>query len=153
MLLGFGAFSELPFSYSGTEGNVTVVAEKNRLVITIGPVGQAVSSVSQSSGADPLVLGTGSVTLSGNANVDLTTIGRNPLVLGTGTVTVSGNAVVDSGLGNQLIIRSGTVTISGNANVTPDKVPLVLTTKESGVITWNEIIPGATMVWTPIDPY
>jgi hypothetical protein len=128
MLLGFGAFSELPFSYSGTEGNVTVVAEKNRLVITIGPVGQAVSSVSQSSGADPLVLGTGSVTLSGNANVDLTTIGKNPLVLGTGTVTVSGN-------------------------VTPDKVPLVLTTKESGVITWNEIIPGATMVWTPIDPY
>ena len=61
--------------------------------------------------------------------------------------------MVDSGLGNQLIIRSGTVTISGNANVTPDKVPLVLTTKESGVITWNEIIPGALMVWTPIDPY
>ena len=130
MLLGFGAFSQLPFSYSGTEGNVTVTAEKNRLVITIGPVGQEVSSVSQSSGADPLVLGTGTVTLSGNANVDLTTIGRNPLVLGTGTVT-----------------------ISGNANVTPDKVPLVLTTKESGVITWNEIIPGATMVWTPIEPY
>ena len=86
-------------------------------------------------------------------NNDFQTIGKNPLVLGTGTVTVSGNAVVDSGLGNQLIIRSGTVTISGNANVTPDKVPLVLTTKESGVITWNEIIPGATMVWTPIDPY
>ena len=151
MLLGFGAFSELPFSYSGTEGNVTVVAEKNRLVITIGPVGQEVSSVSQSSGADPLVLGTGTVALSGNAEVDSGL--KNPLVLATGTVTVSGNAVVDSGLGNQLIIRSGTVTISGNANVTPDKVPLVLTTKESGVITWNEIIPGATMVWTPIDPY
>ena len=151
MLLGFGAFSELPFSYSGTEGNVTVVAEKNRLVITIGPVGQEVSSVSQSSGADPLVLGTGTVALSGNAEVDSGL--KNPLVLATGTVTVSGNAVVDSGLGNQLIIRSGTVTISGNANVTDLKVPLVLTTKESGVITWNEIIPGATMVWTPIDPY
>ena len=152
MLLGFDAFATQPFSASGNDGNVTVVAEKNRLVITIGPVGQAVTSVTQTSGADPLVLGTGTVTLSGNANVDLTTIGKNPLVLGTGTVTVSGNAVVDSGLGNQLIIRSGTVTITGNANVTPDKVPLVLTTKESGVITWNEIIPGATMVWTPIDP-
>ena len=151
MLLGFGAFSQLPFSYSGTEGNVTVTAEKNRLVITIGPVGQAVSSVSQSSGADPLVLGTGSVTLTGNAEIDSGL--KNPLVLGTGTVTVSGNAVVDSGLGNQLIIRSGTVTITGNANVTPDKVPLVMTTKESGVITWNEIIPGASMVWTPIEPY
>ena len=88
MLLGFGAFSELPFSYSGTEGNVTVTAEKNRLVITIGPVGQAVSSVSQSSGADPLILGTGAVTLSGNANVDLTTIGKNPLVLGLSLIHI-----------------------------------------------------------------
>ena len=151
MLLGFDAFATQPFSASANDGNVTVVAEKNRLVLTIGPVGQAVSSVSQTSGADPLVLGTGTVTLSGNAEVDSGL--KNPLVLATGTVTVSGNAVVDSGLGNQLIIRSGSVTISGNANVTPDKVPLVLTTKESGVITWNEIIPGATMVWTPIDPY
>ena len=151
MLLGFDAFATQPFSASGNDGNVTVVAEKNRLVLTIGPVGQAVSSVSQSSGADPLVLGTGTVTLSGNAEVDSGL--KNPLVLATGTVTVSGNAVVDSGLGNQLIIRSGSVTISGNANVTDLKVPLVLTTKESGVITWNEIIPGATMVWTPIDPY
>jgi len=151
MLLGFDAFATQPFSASGNDGNVTVVAEKNRLVLTIGPVGQAVSSVSQTSGADPLVLGTGTVALSGNAEVDSGL--KNPLVLATGTVTVSGNAVVDSGLGNQLIIRSGTVTISGNANVTDLKVPLVLTTKESGVITWNEIIPGATMVWTPIDPY
>ena len=153
MLLGFDAFATQPFSASANDGNVTVIATKNQLVLTIGPVGQAVSSVSQTSGADPLVLGTGEVTLSGNANVDLTGIGKNPLVLGIGNVTVSGNAVVDSGLKNELIIRSGTVTISGNANVTPDKVPLVLTTKESGVITWNEIIPGATMVWTPIDPY
>jgi len=151
MLLGFDAFATQPFSASANDGNVTIVAEKNRLVLTIGPVGQAVSSVSQSSGADPLVLGTGTVALSGNAEVDSGL--KNPLVLATGTVTVSGNAVVDSGLGNQLIIRSGTVSISGNANVTDLKVPLVLTTKESGVITWNEIIPGATMVWTPIDPY
>jgi hypothetical protein len=151
MLLGFDAFATQPFSASGNDGNVTIVAEKNRLVLTIGPVGQAVSSVSQTSGADALVLGTGTVTLTGNANIDSGL--KNPLVLATGTVTVSASAVVDSGLGNQLIIRSGTVSISGNANVTPDKVPLVLTTKESGVITWNEIIPGASMVWTPIDPY
>ena len=151
MLLGFDAFATQPFSASGNDGNVTVVAEKNRLVLTIGPVGQAVSSVSQTSGADPLVLGTGTVALTGTAEIDSGL--KNPLVLATGTVTVSGNAVVDSGLGNQLIIRSGSVTISGNANVTDLKVPLVLTTKESGVITWNEIIPGASMVWTPIDPY
>ena len=36
----------------------------------------------------------------------------------------------------------------------PDKVSgLSLDTKEPGVITWNDIIPGATMVWTPIKPY
>ncbi len=151
MLLGFDAFATQPFSASANDGNVTVVAEKNRLVLTLGPVGQAVSSVSQTSGADPLVLGTGTVALTGTAEIDSGL--KNPLVLATGTVTVSGNAVVDSGLGNQLIIRSGTVTISGNANITDLKVPLVLTTKESGVITWNEIVPNATMVWTPIDPY
>jgi len=30
---------------------------------------------------------------------------------------------------------------------------LLLGTKDVGVITWNQIEPGATMVWTPIEPY
>ena len=151
MLLGIDAFAAQPFSATGNEGNVTIVATKNQLTITIGPVGQEVTSVTETSGADRLYLGTGSVVISGNALVDSGL--KNPLVLGTGTVTVSGNAVVDSGLANALTIRSGTVTISGNANVEDLKVPLTLATKESGVITWNEIIPGATMTWTPIVPY
>tara|TARA_R100000093_G_C1912395_1_gene63173 strand:+ start:98 stop:553 length:456 start_codon:yes stop_codon:yes gene_type:complete len=151
MLLGFGAFAELPFSYSGTEGNVTIVATKNQLTLTIGPVGQEVTSVIEQAGPDALVLGTGEVTISANVNIDSGL--KNPLILATGDVTVSGNAVVDSGLKNELIISSGTVTITGNANVSIDGVPLILDSKESGVITWNEIIPGATMVWTPIVPY
>ena len=151
MLLGFGSFAELPFSTSGNEGNVTIVATKNQLTITIGPVGQEVTSVTETSGADRLYLGTGSVTLA--TTVDIDTGLKNPLVLGIGDVTVSGNAVVDSGLKNELIIRTGTVTIIGNANVSPDGVPLTLATKESGVITWNEIIPNVNMVWTPIVPY
>jgi|TARA_Y100000034_G_C6667639_1_gene292958 hypothetical protein len=151
MLLGFGAFAELPFSYSGTEGNVTIVATKNQLTLTIGPVGQEVTSVIEQAGPDALVLGTGEVTISANVNIDSGL--KNPLILATGDVTVSGNAVVDSGLKNELIISSGTVTITGNANVSIDGVPLILDSKESGVITWNEIIPGATMVWTPIEPY
>ena len=150
MLLGIDAFAAQPFSATGNEGNVTIVATKNQLTITIGPVGQEATSVIEQAGPDALVLGTGAVTLSTTVDVDSGL--KNPLVLGTGTVTVSGNAVVDSGLGNQLIISSGTVTITGNANVSPDGVPLTLATKESGVITWNEIIPGASMVWTPIDP-
>ena len=151
MLLGFGAFAELPFSYSGTEGNVTIVATKNQLTLTIGPVGQEATSVIEQAGPDALVLGTGEVTISANVNIDSGL--KNPLILATGDVTVSGNAVVDSGLKNELIIRTGSVTITGNANVSIDGVPLILDSKESGVITWNEIIPGATMVWTPIEPY
>ena len=151
MLLGIDAFAAQPFSATGNEGNVTIVATKNQLTITIGPVGQEATSIIEQSGADALVLGTGTVTLSTTVNIDsgLT----NPLVLGTGDVTVSGNAVVDSGLGNALTIRSGTVTISGNANVEDLKVPLTLGTKESGVITWNEVIPGVSMTWIPIEPY
>ena len=151
MLLGFGAFAELPFSYSGTEGNVTIVATKNQLTLTIGPVGQEVTSVIEQAGPDALVLGTGEVTISANVNIDSGL--KNPLIVATGDVSVSGNAVVDSGLKNELIISTGSVTITGNANVSIDGVPLILDSKESGVITWNEIIPGATMVWTPIEPY
>jgi hypothetical protein len=151
MLLGIDAFAAQPFSATGNEGNVTIVATKNQLTITIGPVGQEVTSVIEQSGADRLYLGTGTVVISGNALVDSGL--KNPLVLGTGDVTVSGNAVVDSGLANALTIRSGTVTISGNANVEDLKVPLTLGTKESGVITWNEVIPNVAMTWIPIEPY
>ena len=151
MLLGIDTFAAQPFSATGNEGNVTLTISKNQLTLTIGPVGQSTTSIHQTTGADTLILGTGSVTLSTTVDVDSGL--KNPLVLGTGTVTVSGNAVVDSGLGNQLIIRTGTVTITGNANVTADKVPLTLTTKESGVITWNEVIPGVAMTWIPIEPY
>ena len=151
MLLGFGAFAELPFSYSGTEGNVTIVATKNQLTLTIGPVGQEATSVIEQAGPDALVLGTGEVTISANVYIDSGL--KTPLILATGDVSVAGNAVVDSGLANALTIRTGTVTITGNANVSIDGVPLILDSKESGVITWNEIIPGATMVWTPIVPY
>ena len=152
MLLGIDAFAAQPFSAIGNEGNVTIVATKNQLTITIGPVGQEATSVIEQAGPDALVLGTGTVTLSTTVNIDsgLT----NPLVLGTGTVSVAGNAVVDSGLGNQLIISSGTVTISGNAVVDSGLAnALTLATKESGVITWNEVLPNVSMTWTPIEPY
>ena len=70
MLLGFGSFAELPFSASGNEGNVTITISKNQLTLTIGPVGQEVTSVHQTSGADTLILGTGEVTLSSTVNID-----------------------------------------------------------------------------------
>ena len=77
---------------------------------------------------------------------------KTSLVLGTGNVTVTADANVTAS-GNNLIIRSGSVTIVGTASISAPATPLTLRTGEVGVITWNEIIPGATMVWTPIKPY
>ena len=53
----------------------------------------------------------------------------------------------------KLNVTSAPVTISGTASVTPTGSNLTLATGDVGIITWNEIIPGATMVWTPIVPY
>ena len=72
------------------------------------------------------------------------------LGLGTITVTADANAVVT---GNALTLATGNVTVTGAANISPTKYLLSLDTVEPGVITWNDIIPGATMVWTPIKPY
>ena len=149
MLFGHASFAETAISALSTAGNVTVVVQKNALTATIGPIGIAATGIVEIPNPTPLTLGTGTVTLSGTANV---TGLKLPLVLGTGNVTVSGTANVAS-VGNALTIKTGTVTITGTANVTNLKVPLTLATGNAGVITWNEIIPGATMVWTPIKPY
>jgi len=29
---------------------------------------------------------------------------------------------------------------------------MTLTVKDAGIITWNDIDPGVSQVWTPIDP-
>ena len=55
--------------------------------------------------------------------------------------------------GNNLIIRTGSVSIVGTASIEAPATAMTLRTGEVGIITWNEIIPGATMVWTPIKPY
>ena len=149
MLFGTASFAETPISSLTTDGNVTVVAQKNRLTATIGPISVAGTSSVANPSPTKLTLGIGTVTLSTTSNI---TGLKVPLVLGTGNVTVSGTANVAS-VGNALTIKTGTVTITGTANVTNLKVPLTLATGNAGVITWNEIIPGANMVWTPIKPY
>jgi len=57
--------------------------------------------------------------------------------------------------GNGISVSSatGNVTVSGSALVNPTGSSLVLDSKEPGIITWNDIIPGVNMVWTPIEPY
>jgi len=102
MLLGFAAFAELPFSTGGPP--VTYVAVTG----------------------NALTLGTGSVTVTADANV---TVLKNALAISIGSATITTTAVVVP-TGSALTLATGTV----------------------GAITWSEIQPAATMTWTPIDP-
>ena len=148
MLLGIASFAELPFSTAGPDNSVSISASANTLAISIGSPGISADSVIETITGNQVVLGIGSVTLTGDANI---TGVKNELVLGTGTVTVTADANVTA-VKNELVISSGTVTITGTANVSPTGSALALATGNIGAITWSEIQPGATMTWTPIDP-
>ena len=152
MLLGFDTFARFPFSTVGDDNSVSVITSGNNLILNIGPAGIAATSIVETSGADPLFLGIGTITISGTGQTNVT---GSPLIMATGSVTVSATAGVTV-TGNQLTITSGTVTISGTSNVSVNGSPLTLESNNGGttnVIVWNEIVPGANMVWTPIVPY
>ena len=87
----------------------------------------------------------------GGPPVTYVTVTGNALVLGTGSVTVTADANVTA-VKNALAISIGSATITGNANVSPTGNALALATGTLQAITWSEIDPGVTMTWTPIDP-
>ena len=149
MNLGFDAISQFPISQIGKDDVVTLTVTGNNLVANIGNPDIAADAVQQNIDPNKLTLGVGTVTLVGTANLEAS---KNPLTLGTGTVTVTANADITAS-GNNLIIRSGSVTIVGNVVQEAPANAMTLRTGEVGVISWNEIVPGATMVWTPIKPY
>ena len=148
MSLGFDAISALPFATSGPDSDVLVSTTGNALTITIGSVGIVADAVTQIADPNQLTLGLGTLTISGDSNFTVT---GNATSLGLGSFTVTADASV-SPTGNALTLATGNVTISGTALVNPTGSGLTLNTNEAGVITWNEIVPGANMVWTPIDP-
>jgi len=149
MSLGFDAISALPFATSGPDNSVNVTVTKNALTITIGSVGIIADSIVEDADPNRFTLGTGTLSIIGKANVSLT---GSQVALGLGTIVVTADANVTA-VKNALTLATGNVTVTGAANISPDKVSLALDTKEPGIITWNDIIPGATMVWTPIKPY
>ena len=149
MSLGFDAISALPFATSTNIGAVNVQVTGNALTITIGSVGIIADSIVEAVDPNRLTLGLGTLTISGKANVTVT---GSQVALGLGTIVITADANV-SPTGNALTLATGNVTVTGAANINPDKVSLALDTVEPGIITWNDIIPGATMVWTPIKPY
>ena len=159
MLLGQDAFSAQPFSASPFLGNAVINPVGANLRLTIGPVGISTTIANIVVGADPLELKTaqfGTFTVEGIAVVPDTNI-KTPLTLGTmdASAAASGSAIINpTNLENKLTLKTTSgIVVSGNAVVNVTGVPLTLKVNETGIITWNEIIPGATMVWTPIKPY
>ena len=149
MSLGFDAISALPLATSGPDSDVSVVVTGNQVSISIGSAGVIADAVTENLTANPLTLGLG--TLSIRTDVDHTVTGSQ-ITLNTGNATVVINTeVLPSGV--DLTLATGNVTITADANITLDSNALSLDTVEPGVITWNDIVPGATMVWTPIKPY
>ena len=149
MSLGFDAISALPFATSTNIGAVNVQVTGNALTITIGSVGIIADSIVEDPDPNQVTLGLGTLTISGKANVSVT---GSQVALGLGTITVTADANVTA-VKNALTLATGNVTVTGAANISPTGNALSLDTVEPGVITWNDIIPGATMVWTPIKPY
>jgi hypothetical protein len=149
MSLGFDAISALPFATSGPDSDVSVVVTGNSLSITIGSVGIIADAVTENLTPNTLALGTGALTITADANHTVT---GNAVSLGLGAFTVNIDTNVTPS-GNSLTLATGNVTITADAGVSPTGNALSLDTVEPGIITWNDIIPGATMVWTPIKPY
>ena len=149
MSLGFDAISALPFATSGPDSDVSVVVTGNSLSITIGSVGIIADAVTENLTPNQIALGTGTSTITADANHTVT---GNAVSLGLGAFTVNIDTNVTPS-GNSLTLATGNVTITADAGVSPTGSGLSLSTVEPGVITWNDIIPGATMVWTPIKPY
>ena len=147
-MLGFNAFAQFPFATVHEDGNVTITVTKNELTISIGNPGITADSIVEIPTGSQVVLGLGTVTITADANI---TAVKNELVLGTGTVTVSADANVTA-VKNELVISTGTVTITADANVSPTANALTLATGTAQAITWSAIVPGVSMIWTPIDP-
>ena len=149
MSLGFDAISALPFATSQVAGDVNVSVIKNSLTINIGNPAISADSITEVPDPNRLTLGLGTITITADANVSPT---GSQVVINTNLPAGSASTSVDfTPSVNQLTLATGNVTITADANIDPTKVQLALDTGEVNAITWSEIIPGVTMVWTPID--
>ena len=149
MSLGFDAISALPFATAQTAVDVQVSVVGNQLTIGIGNPAISADSITEIPDPNRLTLGLGTITITADANVSPT---GSQVVINTNLPAGSASTSVDiTPAVNQLTLATGNVTITADANIDPTKVELALDTGEVSAITWSEIIPGVTMVWTPID--
>jgi len=149
MSLGFDAISALPFAASGNEGNVIINVTGNALTLSVGVSTATGEAANIFPPGNPLTLASGLVTLTADANVNIT---ASPLTLNSALVTASGAGNISIS-GMPLTLKASSVTITGSANIDVTDNQLTISSNESGVITWNPIIPGANNVWKEIEPY
>ena len=147
MSLGFDAISALPFATSGPDSDVTFAVTGNQVTISIGDPGIVADSITEIPDPNRLTLGLGTLTITADANVSPT---GSQVVLNTGTADASTSVDITPS-DNQLTLSTGSVTITADANIDPTIVQLAVDTGEVAAITWSAIVPGVTMVWTPID--
>ena len=147
MSLGFDAISALPFATSQVAGDVNINVIKNTLTISIGNPAISADSITEVPDPNRLTLGLGTLTITADANVSPT---GSQVVLNTGTAEATTSVDITPS-DNQLTLSTGSVTITADANIDPTIVQLAVDTGEVAAITWSAIVPGVTMVWTPID--
>ena len=149
-MLGFSSFAELPFATSSeSDGAVTISVTGNALQISIGQIGITADSIVEIATPNRLTLGAGTVTITGDANVSAT---GNPTSISIGTAIAIADIIIPV-TGNALTLSTGSVTVTGTALISPVGSQLVVGSKEAGIITWNDIVPGVNMTWTEIEPY
>ena len=90
MNLGFDAISQFPISQVAADNVVTITVTGNNLIANIGNPNISADSVTENITGNQLILGTGTVTIVGTANLEAP---KTPLTLGTGNVTVSADAM------------------------------------------------------------
>ena len=146
MLFGFSSFAEQPFSTASDSNEVTIQVLGNALSISIGSVGITADSIVENLDPNRLTLGTGSITISADANLSVT---GNATALNIGSFIVTAGATANV-TGNSLTLDTGNVTVTGTALVNPNGSQLVTKTGGASVITWEEIVPGVDMTWTEI---
>ena len=149
-MLGFSSFAELPFATSSdSDGAVTISVTGNALQISIGNIGITADSIVEIANPNRLTLGAGTVTIIADANLSVT---GNATTLSVGTAIATADIIIPV-TGNALTLATGSVTVTGTALINPVGSQLVVDSKQPGIITWNEIVPGVTMTWTEIKPY
>jgi len=91
-------------------------------------------------------------TFAGPGGVSITfTVTGSEIQVDTGNVAISASArILPNGSEIELTIGNAVVRLPATVLVTG--VELDLATGDSFVVSWNPIAPGATQIWTPIDP-